>query len=402
MRVFYFEPENRAYRKSFLDGLRQHSRHEVVAFTLPEGRTPHARRSALLPFLEQLSGMKAGQAAPLPAEGESISAADRVDALITTDAQSLCDLYALGRQWLSALPSALFFHERSFHIKPSQRPSDLQAGLNLLYSMLAADRLFFSSSQHQHACLDSLPALIQPIPQFRGKGRILQSLSDKSRILRPGIALRELDRWRHELKYNSPTILWNLRWESSKRPDEFFRILYQLADAGLDFGVVICGARPEADGDGGRPMTEPVFDEARHRLGDRVFHFGYVGSRAEYANLLWMSDIVVSTAEVDYYPTAIIEAVFCECFPLLPNRLEYPKIIPVAQQSRFLYDTPAQLLEKLKYLLLDPLEIRSAHLRTDMLAYDWEKVIAEYDRALVELKPAFRTDVIASPPSPVP
>ncbi len=398
LRVFYFEPENRDYRKSFLDGLRQHSRHEIVSFTLPEGRTPHARRSALLPFLEQLSREQdISRSATQP---EDFPAADRVDALITTDAHSLCDLYALGRQWLSALPSAIFFHEHSFAVGPTRRQSDLQAGLNLLYSMLAADRLFFSSPHHQHVCFDYLPSVVQSIPEFPGKGRILPSLSGKARVLRPGIALREMDRWRHDLKYASPTVLWNQRWEASKRPDEFFRILYQLADEGLDFGVVICGNRNKATPDGERSVTDPVFDEARRRLGDRVFHYGYAGSRAEYANLLWMSDIVVSTAEVDYYPTAIIEAIFCECFPLLPNRLGYPSLFPAGQHERFLYDTPQALYQKLKCLLLDPLEIRSANLRANMLAFDWEKVIADYDRELVELKPAFRTDILSQTPPP--
>jgi glycosyltransferase involved in cell wall biosynthesis len=393
MRVFYFEPDYRGYRQSFLDGLKRHSRHEIVSFTLPESASSQARRCSLLPFLEKVSRQ---QEATKPRTGQNGSlAAARVDALITTDPYSLCDLYGLARQWLAGTPSAIVFHELSFAKGPVRRQTDQLYGLSLLHSLLAADRLFFSSPSHLEQCLDYLPVIVKQFPAFPGKDKVIQAIRQKSKVVRPGISLRDLDVGRHDLKYKSPTILWNLRWEKDKRPELFIQTLQRLAGEGLDFGVVICGRKPEDTGSQEEKEVEGIFEEARHRLGDRVFHFGYVASRAEYANLLWMSDIVVSTAEVHYFPAALIEAAFCDCYPLAPAAGEYPELIPGSQKDRFLYKSPDDLYARLKGLLMDPLEIGSAHLRSHMLPFEWEKAAKNFDQELVGLIPSYRTEVIA-------
>jgi glycosyltransferase involved in cell wall biosynthesis len=401
MRVFFFEPDNRGFRKSFLDGFQKNSRHEIVSFTLPEGqRAPGSSKGLLLPFLDKISRQQ--QSTRPAANGSSEGFADKVDALLTTDPQNLCDLYGLGRQWLAGIPSAIVFHEQGFQRGPMRRQSDVQQGFSLMNSFLAADRLFFYSEHHRESCMEQMLPLIRQLPEFPGKRRVMDAVRHKTRLVRPGVSLRELDQWRHDLKYNSPTILWNLRWEASKRPAVFFDTIYRLAEEGLDFGVVICGQKPDPRVESlQQESTFSVFEEARHRLGDRLFHFGYVNSRAEYANLLWMSDIVVSTAETHFFPAGIIEAAFCDCYPLLPNRLDYPTLLPASQHDRFLYSDDHDLYARLKNLLLDPLEIHSAHLRHNMLAFEWEKRTRSLDDEIAQLRATYQTEVV-SPIQPPP
>jgi len=393
MRIFFFEPDYRGYRRSFLEGLRKHSRHEIISFTLPEGQADLQRYRSLLPFLEKISREQdAVRAQAIPPE---TMAADRVDALITSDPLTLCELYGLGRQWLAGLPSALYFHEFPFSSATVRSQGGTQSEMSLLYGVVSADRLFFCSEQQKKACLDYTSNIVKQIPDFPAKTRVAQTLNEKSRVIPPGIALRELDRGQHDLKYDSPTILWNHRWEYSKRPEEFFQVVYRLAEEGLDFGLVVCGQKSENDTTAGASDIQKVFDEARHRLGDRIFHFGYVKSRAEYANLLWMSDIVISTADIHYFPTSLIEAAFCDCYPLAPNRLGYPDLFPPVQRDRFVYQDFQDLYVRLKNLLLDPLEIGSAHLRHHLLPYDWEKVARQHDQEMAGLRPTFRTVIVS-------
>ena len=72
-----------------------------------------------------------------------------------------------------------------------------------------------------------------------------------------------------------------------------------------------------------RPSTEGF-----RRYAERVLHYGYAESFADYAALLWRSDLVVSTSVHEFFGISMLEAIYCGCHPLLPNRLTYPELIP--------------------------------------------------------------------------
>ena len=62
-------------------------------------------------------------------------------------------------------------------------------------------------------------------------------------------------------------------------------------------------------------------------LGDRLVWSGFA-ERDRYVALLNDSDIVVSTADHEFFGISVVEAVAAGCFPVLPNRLSYPELIP--------------------------------------------------------------------------
>ena len=69
----------------------------------------------------------------------------------------------------------------------------------------------------------------------------------------------------------------------------------------------------------------------RHRafevLSDRIIHYGYA-NQEDYYRLLASADVTFSTAVHEFFGISILEAMASETYPLLPNRLCYPEILP--------------------------------------------------------------------------
>jgi glycosyltransferase involved in cell wall biosynthesis len=147
------------------------------------------------------------------------------------------------------------------------------------------------------------------------------------------------------------------------------RALYALADEGSQFRVALAGQNFRA--------SPAEFDQARARLGDRLVHFGYAESEAEYAGLLRRADIVLSTAIHEFFGVSVVEAIYCGCLPVLPNRLSYPELIPPELHARCLYDDFSDLLAKLRAALVNP--AAPPALREAVARFDWSVMAPIYD-----------------------
>jgi glycosyltransferase involved in cell wall biosynthesis len=168
------------------------------------------------------------------------------------------------------------------------------------------------------------------------------------------------------------------RWEYDKCPDKFFQALYQLLDEGYKFEVILAGQNFR---------NVPIeFEMARDRLGPSLIHYGYADP-ATYSRLLWQADIVVSTAIHEFFGLAIVEACYCDCYPILPRRLSYPELIPATAHGRHLYDDFAGLLDRLRWALDHKAELAQYSLRHHVARYDWSRLIDVYDCLFEELLP---------------
>jgi len=114
-------------------------------------------------------------------------------------------------------------------------------------------------------------------------------------------------------------IAWVSRWEHDKDPETFFAALRELANGGHEFRLSVLG-----ESFGGVPAC---FGTAEREFADQIDHWGYLESSEDYRAALAAADVVVSTAEHEFFGIAVLEAVVAGCFPLVPNRLAYPEVL---------------------------------------------------------------------------
>ncbi len=360
MHVLLIEPYYGGSHRAWAAGYAAHSRHHVTLLTLPARFWKWRMQGGSLTLAER--------ARRLPHPPDVILASDMLD---------LPTFLALTRDFLAAVPAALYCHENqlTYPFPPGEK-RDLTYGMRNWLSMVAADRVFFNSQFHRDDWFAALPRLLKHFPDYTHLHRVA-AVREKAAVLPVGCDLRRLDRVPAE-RGRLPLVLWNQRWEYDKAPEVFFRALDVLAAEGLPFEVAVAGRNYR--------QSAPEFDAARERLGERVVHFGYA-DEARYAALLRRADVVVSTAIHEFFGVAVVEAIYGGCFPVLPARLVYPALLPPEYHARCLYTDFAGLVEHLRWALSNREMARAvgAALRREMERFDWTVVAPEYDAALADV-----------------
>jgi glycosyltransferase involved in cell wall biosynthesis len=302
------------------------------------------------------------------------------DLIIASDMLDLTTFLALTRRHTSGIRTAMYFHENQLSYPWSETDRDRAQGRDLHYafinfaSAVAADAVFFNSEHHRTSFLGELVPFLRGIPDYNEE-RMIDVIREKSRVLHLGLDLHRFDRYAAGREPDRRALLlWNHRWEYDKNPDDFFRALFVLQDEGLEFEVAVMGQRF-----GDEP---PIFKEAASRLGGRIVQFGFVEDFASYANWLWRADIVPVTSIQDFFGASVVQAMYCDCCPVLPRRLAYPEHIPAGRREEFLYETFDGLVEMLRRRILDVDETRRTRTRGFVETYDWETMAPIYDRTL--------------------
>lgn len=363
MKILFLEPFFGGSHKEFAVGLQKKSIHEIDLITLPAASWKWRMRSAALLFLEMISR----------------KGLIRYDGIIVSDMMNLAEFKGLVGKALP--PVMLYFHENQMtYPLNTGRKTDYQFPFINLTSALAADRIIFNSNTHKDAFFSSIPEVLKILPD--GEFPSLSGrLAPKTKVLYPGCDFFLEKKVNSYDKKNGspPLIIWNHRWEYDKNPQLFFRVLYKLKERGVGFKLAVLGERLD--------FIPPVFMEAKEKLVDEIDIFGYADSRVDYYKWLGKGHILVSTAFQENFGISVVEAVGMGCFPILPDRLSYPEIMPEEHLNTILYGDERELMIKLEQVLrdspaFDPLR---AELSRAMSKFSWETLIHGYDEELLRL-----------------
>ncbi|MDX1639207.1 MAG: DUF3524 domain-containing protein [Balneolaceae bacterium] len=361
MNILAVEPYFSGSHKAFLRGLREHSRHTIIPINLSYKGWKwrmHGDSVALAGMVKEVE--------------------EEIDLLFVSSMTNLPAFLALTNPRFAEVPKIMYMHENQF---TQPIPEDEERDLTYCYinylSMLAADRLIFSSTFHKDDVMRALPGFLENHPDDKHYNT-LDNIAGKSEVLYPGLDLRRFDSEPDTRDSNEhPVIVWNQRWQFDRNPAMFFRVLNRLNDIDLKFDLILAG-----DTQHEKPEE---FEKAWQRYGRHITHFGYVENKKNYSKLLHSGDIVVSTATYEFFCVAIMEAIYCGCHPLLPNRLHYPELIPESLQrpllhAPVLYDTEDDLFHYLKDLITGeskPLPKKS--LQSINRHLDWSNRIEDFD-----------------------
>ena len=77
-----------------------------------------------------------------------------------------------------------------------------------------------------------------------------------------------------------------------------------------------------------------------------------------------------------------MEAVYCNTYPILPNRLSYPELLPSKFHNDHIYHDAEDLYQKLAWAIKNITTVRKSNISAIAEKYDWSKIISEYDLTL--------------------
>lgn len=376
MQLWLVSPYHTGSHQAWADGYARHTRHSITQLTMAGRFWKWRMQGGAIELAAQARRRLEAGAAP--------------DAILVTDMLNLPAWLGLLRGKLpSHIPIALYMHENqlTYPWRPGEGRDLTYAMINWL-SQLAADAVIFNSRYHHDAWFGELPNLLKHYPDYNHL-RLVDGVRARSQVLPVGIEAHAIASMAAQTRRvpapqspsracsPAPLILWNQRWEHDKRPDRFFALLHRLREANAPFRLAVAGENFR--------QTPAEFDAARVQFADVIEHWGYLASRQEYLALLARAELVISTADHEFFGISVLEAVAAGAFPILPARLSYPELLPPALHTACLYTDEADLDAKVQAYLrhphLAPPELQAAVQER----FDWRVVAAVYDDFLAAL-----------------
>ncbi|HKL82879.1 MAG TPA: DUF3524 domain-containing protein, partial [Desulfobacter sp.] len=223
-------------------------------------------------------------------------------------------------------------------------------------------------------------ALIRKMPDLRPEW-VLDKIRGKTGVLYPGIEVGpsvfgSLER--QDSSLDRPLVVWNHRWEYDKNPKAFFTVLERLKRRGILFYLAVMGEQYDT--------VPKEFNGIEERFGAELLVCGYQEQAADYRKWLAKGSVVISTAIQENFGISVMEAVAHGCFPLLPNRLSYPELIPEHLKPDVIYHDDADLEARLEHILVQPDVYRNkaVALAAHAERFSWMHMAQKWDEALCQ------------------
>ncbi|UJR10879.1 hypothetical protein I4U23_015066 [Adineta vaga] len=264
--------------------------------------------------------------------------------LFSSSIVNLSELISL-RSDLRSLKTIIYFHENDLAYpkqNEQQEQRDFQYGYNQILTALVADICLFNSLYNLNTFLDKLGPFLNRIPSPKANIQdIRQKIQQKSQVFYYPLEKSLVPIQTNTQRTGPLCIVWPHRWEHDKDPDTFFSVVLELYQThSLIFSLIILGQSY-----GEQPA---IFSEIQSKLpSNYIRHWGFAQSKVDYEQLLLEGDVVVSTAQHEFFGVAMLEA--------------WPSGI-----------TRIQLLNKLKEYCQKPDYVRYKTPKQDTTPFEWE------------------------------
>jgi len=360
MRILLIEPFYTGSHKKWCDGFQKYSSHQVELATLSGRHWKWRMHGGAVELARSLNLSKA-----------------KYDLIIASDFLDLATFKSL--YWDNSCKFCVYFHENQITYPWSETDQDIVLKRNNHYgwinytSALVADFCLFNSDYHRNSFIGALPDFLTQFPDGHDLSSI-EEIAAKSSTLYLGLELIS----KPKKENRSPVLLWNHRWEYDKNPEAFFDALHEVVD--LNWKLIVLGESYKS--------SPSVFEMARQKFKDRIIQWGYVEAKESYQNFLVMSDVLLVTANQDFFGGSVVEAVHAGAYPILPNRLAYPEHVG----SGSLYSDREEMIEKLRQAIGNFENLPS--LSKNVEKYSWNNCISFYDSTLDKLVNHYGSKVV--------
>lgn len=370
MRILALEPYYGGSHRAFLDGWAAQSRHEFTILGLPDYKWKWRMRHAAITFAEMVA--------------KRYATGERWDAVFCSDMLNLIEFRGLVSPEIAALPATVYFHENQLtYPQRKTRNHDLHFAYTNITTAFSANSVWFNSDFHRATFLSAAHEFLKRMPDHQHLNMPTE-IEAKSSVHPPGITPFPA----RGLRRAGPLrILSSARWEHDKNPQDFFSALELLQTSEFDFRLSVIG---ESFGE-----IPEVFNSAKIRFSERIDRWGYQPSRQEYEAALLDADVIVSTADHEFFGIGVVEAVAAGAYPVVPRRLAYPetigKIDPQGTEGFFYENSVQSLAARLQKLATrlkneplwngDPKRGRRA-----MERFYWEHVATQLDTAIEKIE----------------
>ena len=369
LKILALEPYFGGSHRQFLQGWVERSRHDWELLTLPPTKWKWRMRHAPLAFCEEVA--------------EARGAGRRWDLVFCSDMLDLAAFRGLAPAEVRDLPSVAYFHENQLtYPVQCEDERDYHFVFSNMTTALAAREVWFNSAFHRDSFLTELGRFLRKMPD-RQPMHVVEDIRSKASVRSPRV---ESPPPRGPRRPGPPRLLWAARWEYDKGPETFFGCLRRLVAKGMDFRLSVLG------GWQGRQVS-PVFEEARREFSSHIEHWGFIESAEEYRKVLGDVDVVISTAEHEFFGIAVVEAVAHGAYALVPERLAYPEVLGGEDDGRdsFFYrgdelDLSRRLAQLARRIERDGLwQGDPDRGRRRVEKYAWANTVHDWDDALERL-----------------
>ena len=295
--------------------------------------------------------------------------------IIATDMLDFTTFLSLTRKKTYNIPAIIYFHENQISYPWSPNDIDVKKNRDSHYgfinysSALSSDHILFNSNYHMNTFMNELNPFLKNFPDHNELDSI-NIIKRKSKTLHLGLDLKRFDLKKIKKK-EKPSILWNHRWEYDKNPELFFSILEKVKNEGYKFNLIVIGENFS--------QSPEIFDRAKKNFKDELIHWGYAKTFELYAELLWRADILPVTSNQEFFGISVMEAIYCGNWPILPNRLTYPELLPEVNHKENIYQDEKDLYKKIINAIVNIENIRKTKLSSIASKFSWDIMVPVYD-----------------------